>query len=94
VSASRSDRFSPREEAPDTHWLRGWVGPKAGLDDVEKRNFLILQGLELRPLGSPARSLKQSELAKYWSIYSIRDRMNPIKACSLFNTIQLSNVTY
>jgi hypothetical protein len=31
------------------------VGPKAGLDDVEKRKFLTLPGLELRPLGRPAR---------------------------------------
>jgi hypothetical protein len=32
------------------------VDPRAGLDDVEKRKFLILQGLELRPLGRPALS--------------------------------------
>jgi hypothetical protein len=32
------------------------VGPRAGLDDVEKRKFLTLPGLELRPLGCPARS--------------------------------------
>jgi hypothetical protein len=32
------------------------VDPSAGLDDVEKRKFLILPGLELRPLGRPARS--------------------------------------
>jgi hypothetical protein len=32
------------------------MDPRAGLDDVEKRKFLILLGLELRPLGSPARS--------------------------------------
>jgi hypothetical protein len=31
-------------------------GPPAGPDDVEKRKFLILPGLELRPLGRPARS--------------------------------------
>jgi hypothetical protein len=29
------------------------VDPRAGLDDVEKRKFLTLPGLELRPLGSP-----------------------------------------
>jgi hypothetical protein len=28
------------------------VGPRAGLDDVEKRKFLTLLGLELRPLAS------------------------------------------
>jgi hypothetical protein len=34
-----------------THWVGGWVGPRAGLDDEEKRKILPLQGLELRPLG-------------------------------------------
>jgi hypothetical protein len=32
------------------------VGPRAGLDHVEKRKFLTLPGLELLPLGRPARS--------------------------------------
>jgi hypothetical protein len=32
------------------------VGPRAGLDDVEKRKSLTLPGLELRPLGREARS--------------------------------------
>jgi hypothetical protein len=32
------------------------VDPRAGLDDVEKRKFLTLPGLELPPLGRPARS--------------------------------------
>jgi hypothetical protein len=37
-SASRPGRFTPGEIAPSTHWTGGWVGPRAGLDDVEKRN--------------------------------------------------------
>jgi hypothetical protein len=32
------------------------VGPRAGLDNVEKRKFLTLPGLELLPLSRPARS--------------------------------------
>jgi hypothetical protein len=32
------------------------MDPRAGLDDVEKREFLTLPGLELRPIGRPARS--------------------------------------
>jgi hypothetical protein len=32
------------------------VNPRAGLDDVEKRKFLPLPELEVRPLGRPARS--------------------------------------
>jgi hypothetical protein len=33
--------------------MGGWVDPKAGLDDVEKRKFLTLPGLELiQPVAS------------------------------------------
>jgi hypothetical protein len=32
------------------------VDARAGLDDVDKRKFLALPGLELRPVGRPARS--------------------------------------
>jgi hypothetical protein len=32
------------------------LDPRAGLDDVEKKKFLTLPGLELRSLGRPARS--------------------------------------
>jgi hypothetical protein len=35
---------------------RRWVDPRAGLDAVGKRKFLTLPGLEVRPLGRPARS--------------------------------------
>jgi hypothetical protein len=49
--ASRPGRFTP-----GTHWIGGWVGPRAGLDYMEKWKFLTLPGLELQPLGRPARS--------------------------------------
>jgi hypothetical protein len=55
-SASRPGRFTPRESAPGTHLIEGWVDPRAGLDDVQKRKFLTLPGLELRPLRRPASS--------------------------------------
>jgi hypothetical protein len=32
------------------------VDPRAGLDNLEKRKFLTLLGLELRPLSCPGRS--------------------------------------
>jgi hypothetical protein len=32
------------------------VGPRGGMDDMEKRKFLPPQGLELRPIGRPACS--------------------------------------
>jgi hypothetical protein len=43
--------FTPGEGAPGTHWIGGWVDLRAGLDDLEKRKFLTIPGLELRPLG-------------------------------------------
>jgi hypothetical protein len=55
-SASGPSRFSPGEGAPCTHRVGDWVGPRTGLEDVEKRKFLILPRLELRNLGRPAHS--------------------------------------
>jgi len=36
-SASRSGSFTPKESAPGTHWIGGWVGPRAVLDAVVAR---------------------------------------------------------
>jgi hypothetical protein len=46
----------PGERAPGTYRIGGWVNLRAGLDGLEKRKFLTLQGLELRTLRRPARS--------------------------------------
>jgi hypothetical protein len=60
----------PAERYPGTHWIRGWVDPRAGLDDVGKRNFLILPGLELRPFGRPARSQSLYRLRFPGTVYT------------------------
>jgi hypothetical protein len=44
--------------------IGGWVDLRVGLDTAEKRKFLTLPGLELRPLGRPPRSQ-----ALYWLRY-------------------------
>jgi hypothetical protein len=31
--------FTPRERAPGTHWIGGWVGPRAVLEAVVKRRI-------------------------------------------------------
>jgi hypothetical protein len=41
------------------------VDPKIGLNDLEKRKFLTLPGLELRPLGRLARSQSLYQLPNY-----------------------------
>jgi hypothetical protein len=38
-SASRPSRFPPVKELPGTHWIGGWVGPRAVLDAVVKRKI-------------------------------------------------------
>jgi hypothetical protein len=38
-SASRPGRFTPRERAPGTHWIGGWVDPRAVLEAVMKRKI-------------------------------------------------------
>jgi hypothetical protein len=55
-SVSRPDCFIHGERAPATHWIGGWVGPRTGMDDLERRKFLPLPERELRHLGRPARS--------------------------------------
>jgi hypothetical protein len=55
-SASRPGRFSPGERSHGTHWIGGWVDPRAGLGEVEKGKFSTLLGLELRRLDRLARS--------------------------------------
>jgi hypothetical protein len=54
-SASRPGRFIDRGRASSTH-LIGWLGTRAGLDDVGKRKFLTLPRLELQPLSREAQS--------------------------------------
>jgi hypothetical protein len=53
-SASRPGHFTPGERASGAHWIGGWVGPRAGLDDMENENSCPIR--EPRPLGRPARS--------------------------------------
>jgi hypothetical protein len=50
--------FTPQSLYPPGKEERigGWVDPRAGLDDMEKRKFLTLPVLELRSLGRSARS--------------------------------------
>jgi hypothetical protein len=72
----------PRERALGTHWLGGWMGPKAGLDDVEKRKFLTLPRLELRPLVRPVRNQSLYRLRypgfQYQAMNSNNETSHPI----------------
>jgi hypothetical protein len=40
-SASRPGRFTPGERSPGTHWIGGWVDPRAG--QVVHKNIILKQ---------------------------------------------------
>jgi hypothetical protein len=73
-SASRPNRFTPGEKAPDTLWIAGWMDPRTSLGDMEKRKFLILPGHELRPIGCPTRSQSLYRLPCSYLPLSVWDR--------------------
>jgi hypothetical protein len=39
VVSFTSEPLYPSGKTPDTHWIRGWVGPRAGLDAVVKKKI-------------------------------------------------------
>jgi hypothetical protein len=63
-SALRPGHFTTGEEPPSTHWIVGWVGPRAVLDDAQKRKFMTLPGLELRLLNNRRSSNNWSNVAR------------------------------
>jgi hypothetical protein len=45
---------TPEERAPGTHWISGWVIPRADLDDMEKLKLLTLPtGIEQHVIHIP-----------------------------------------
>jgi hypothetical protein len=66
------------------------VDPRAGLDDVEKRKYLTLPGLELRPLGRPACSQSLYRL-RYPFFYMQRVAANILNKQSRTSEKELSS---
>jgi hypothetical protein len=68
-SASRPGRFTSRERAPGTHWIRGSVGPSAVLDTVVMRKIL-----SARRESNPRTPVVQAIAQRYtdWVITALR----------------------
>jgi hypothetical protein len=62
-SASGTSYFIPRETAPSTHWIGGYMSPRISLDAVAKRTIsLTVLGIEPvhaahNPVSIPTRLL-------------------------------------
>jgi hypothetical protein len=61
------------------------MSPRAGLKDVERRKFLTLPRLELRPLGRPTRSQSLYRLSNPGSLYSTDVENQAKKRPNLYN---------
>jgi hypothetical protein len=56
------------ETASGTHWIGGWVGPRAGMDAVEKINFFHCRGSKPgRPASSPSQ-MNRGFYSRDWTI--------------------------
>jgi hypothetical protein len=68
-SASRPGRFTPREKTSGSHWIGGWVGPRAGLDAVVKRKIP-----SPRRESNPRTSIVQPVAQRYtdWAITALK----------------------
>jgi hypothetical protein len=65
LSASRYSRSTPKERVPGTHWIGGWVGPRAVLDTMLKRKIPIP-----RRESNPHHPMVQAVVSRYtkWAI--------------------------
>jgi hypothetical protein len=51
------------------------MGPRNGLEDVERREILPLPGLELEPLGRPARSQSLYRLGPFRKVRKLMQQI-------------------
>jgi hypothetical protein len=64
-SASPTGCFIPRERAPCTHLIGGWVSPRGNLDAAEEREVSVPIGVEPQLPGHPAHSLVTTDFQCY-----------------------------
>jgi hypothetical protein len=99
--------FTPRPlypwgKAPITYWIGGCVGPWGSLDDVGKRKFSTLSGLEIQPLCLPVRSQSLYRLSypvcqttgsgSCWILCLLHSFQNHVLALSLIIRLYIASV--
>jgi hypothetical protein len=71
-SASRPGHFIPRERAPSTHRIEGWVGPRAVLHTVVKRKIpspILESNCPTRSLVAITNELSRLSFVPRYAIY-------------------------
>jgi hypothetical protein len=81
-SASRPGRFTPRERAPGTHWIGGWVGPRAVVDVVVKRK-IPSPHWDLNPRTPTVQPVSQCYTD--WAITALAIKLYSIKSTKKLN---------
>jgi hypothetical protein len=71
-SASRTGRFTPEERTPVTNGIGSWVGPRAGLNAVEKRKHSCPCRVSNpgRPISISSLFLKILPLKSFFNIFT------------------------
>jgi hypothetical protein len=87
-SASRPGRFTPRERAPDTHWIGGWTDPRDVLDAVVRRKFPAPAGNRtLEPRSTSANPIELSRLLQRKQRNENRLQILKLACYILFDTL-------
>lgn len=76
--------FPPRGKNPDSHWIEGWNCPIPGLDVLQKKSPLPLQGFEPWIVQPATYSLYWLRLLYVYSILQRRSSERCIFACVSF----------
>jgi hypothetical protein len=80
--APTRQRFSPGERTSCTHWIRGWVGPRAGLDAGARRKLLC-----------PCRGLNPDRPGRSQTLYCLSYRGSSYFKWTAFNKAPAGYVT-
>jgi hypothetical protein len=75
-------RFTPGRRTSCTHWIGGWVGPRAGLDAVVKKRNPFWRWLSVWSWNSPSHHPRDLRLAKL--LFQIQVTQ-PISRCFIYN---------
>jgi hypothetical protein len=75
-SATRPCRFTLRERSPCTHWIGGWVGPRAVLNTVVEKKIPS-------PESNPRIPIVQPVAQRYtdWAIMAVPPSSAKVKEC-------------